>query len=87
MTASTGATSRERRTQRRALDRATAQATGATRSTVSVASLMAGPGRKTKGTKMTATQRNSQGKPSEWNRSCDFFTDPKWGKTVREVRA
>lgn len=33
--------------------------------------------------KLTATQKNSQGRPSEWNTSMEFFTDPKWSQTVR----
>lgn len=45
-----------------------------------------GPIRRSTAVKMTATQRNSEGKSSEWNRSMDYFTDPKWGRTVSEVR-
>lgn len=37
--------------------------------------------------KMTATQRDSEGNRSAWNDSMDYFTDPKWGRTVSEVRA
>lgn len=33
---------------------------------------------------LTATQRNSEGKRSEWSASPQFFTDPKWSRTVRE---
>jgi hypothetical protein len=35
-----------------------------------------------KGVRLTATQRNSVGRVSEWNRSPYYFTDPAWGRTV-----
>lgn len=41
-----------------------------------------GPVRRSTAIKMTATQRNSEGRTSEWNMSMDYFTDPKWGLTV-----
>lgn len=33
---------------------------------------------------MTGAQRNSLGRMSEWSRSPEYFTDPKWGWTVTE---
>lgn len=42
-----------------------------------------GPVRRSSAVSLTATQRNSEGRPSEWSRSMDFFTDPKWSQTVR----
>ena len=38
--------------------------------------------RRTKAVRMTAVQRNSEGRPSEWNRSPYYFTDAKWSATV-----
>lgn len=32
---------------------------------------------------MTATQRDPTGKRSDWNRSPEFFTDPKWSATCK----
>lgn len=36
--------------------------------------------------KLTATQRNSEGRVSEWSMSPEFFTDPKWSQTVTSQR-
>lgn len=44
----------------------------------------AGAIRRSRALKLTATQKNSEGRTSEWSMSPEFFTDPKWGKTVRE---
>lgn len=41
-----------------------------------------GPVRRSSAVKLTATQRNSEGRTSEWNMSMDYFTDPKWSQTV-----
>lgn len=38
--------------------------------------------RRSRAVSLTATQRNSEGKRSEWSASPEFFTDPKWGQTV-----
>lgn len=38
--------------------------------------------RKSSAVKLTATQRNSEGRTSEWSRSPYFFSDPKWDRTV-----
>lgn len=38
--------------------------------------------RRSRGTKLTATQRNSEGRRSEWSASPEFWTDPKWSRTV-----
>lgn len=46
-----------------------------------------GPIRRSRATPLTPTQRNSEGRRSEWSASPEFFTDPKWSATVREVRA
>lgn len=43
-----------------------------------------GPVRRSSAVKLTATQRNSEGRRSEWSASPEFFTDPKWSRTVRE---
>lgn len=45
----------------------------------------AGPIRRSRATKMTATQRNSEGGWSEWNASMHYFTDPKWSATCNTV--
>lgn len=42
--------------------------------------------RRSKAVKMTATQKNSQGRTSEWARSPEFFTDPKWDRTVTGIQ-
>lgn len=39
-------------------------------------------GRRSSAVKMTAAQKNSQGRRSEWAMPSDFFTDPKWDRTV-----
>ncbi len=38
--------------------------------------------KKTRAMKMTGAQKNSIGQRSEWSRSPEFFTDPKWSQTV-----
>ena len=38
--------------------------------------------RRSRAVKLTATQRNSEGRRSEWSRSADFWTDAKWSATV-----
>ena len=43
------------------------------------------PVRRSKATRLTATQRNSEGRPSEWSRSPYYFTDSKWGATCSTV--
>lgn len=48
---------------------------------------MSGPAKNRRGTKLTATQRNSEGRPSEWAQPVDFFTDPKWSHTCSTNRA
>jgi hypothetical protein len=40
------------------------------------------PVRRSKATRLTATQRNSEGRRSEWSASPYYFTDPAWGRTV-----
>lgn len=36
---------------------------------------------KSKAAKLTPTQRNSEGRRSEWSASPEFFTDPAWDRT------
>lgn len=42
--------------------------------------------KKSSAVKMTGAQKNSLGKPSEWNGSVEFFTCPKWSQTVTAQR-
>jgi len=46
--------------------------------------MAAGVVRRSRALPMTGAQRNSIGQRSEWNRPVDFFTDPKWAKTVSD---
>lgn len=46
--------------------------------------MAAGPIRRTTCAPMTAAQRNSEGRMSEWAMSPEFFTDPKWGRTLTD---
>lgn len=41
-----------------------------------------GPVKRSRALKLTATQKNSEGRTSEWSMSPEFFTDPKWSATV-----
>lgn len=41
-----------------------------------------GPVRRSTAVTLTATQRNSEGKRSEWSASPQFFTDPRWSLTA-----
>lgn len=50
------------------------------------ASTATGPVRRSTAVRMTAIQRNSEGKRSEWNDSTEFFTCPKWSQTVTSQR-
>ncbi len=52
-----------------------------------VIQLRDGSYRARKSPKMTATQRNSEGKRSEWSASPTYWTDPAWGRTVSESRS
>ena len=45
-----------------------------------------GPVKRSRALPLTATQRNSEGRRSEWSASPEFFTDPKWGTTVGDFR-
>lgn len=45
-----------------------------------------GPVKRSRALKLTATQRNSEGRMSEWSMSPEFFTDPKWSQTVTSQR-
>lgn len=45
----------------------------------------AGPVRRSRASKMTGAQRNSEGRRSEWNMTPYVFTDPKWGATCSTV--
>ena len=83
---------------RKALDRARARSLDKTRATrptdvgrnPAARSLMpshpmaAGVVRRSRALPMTGAQKNSVGRRSEWNDSVDYFTDPKWGKTVSD---
>lgn len=44
------------------------------------------PFRARKATKLTATQRNSEGRRSEWSASPTYWTDPAWDQTVSTRR-
>lgn len=44
-----------------------------------------GPVRRTRCAPMTAAQRDSTGKRSDWSASPYFFTDPKWSATCSQV--
>lgn len=44
-----------------------------------------GPIRRSRAIPLTATQRNSEGRRSEWSASPEFFTDPKWSATCSTV--
>lgn len=46
--------------------------------------MAAGVVKRTRCAPMTAAQRDSTGRLSDWSRSVDFFTDPKWGKTLTD---
>lgn len=46
--------------------------------------MAAGPVKRTRCAPMTLAQRDSTGKRSDWSRSPEFFTDPKWGKTLSD---
>lgn len=39
-----------------------------------------GPVRRARQYRGTAAQRDSAGRYSDWNKSVDFFTDPRWSK-------
>lgn len=43
--------------------------------------------RRSRAVSLTATQRNSEGRKSEWSASPEFFTDPKWSATCHTNRA
>lgn len=46
--------------------------------------MAAGVVKRTRCAPMTAAQRDSTGKRSDWSRSPEFFTDPKWGRTLTD---
>lgn len=43
--------------------------------------------RRSRGTSLTSTQRNSEGRMSEWSMTPEFFTDPKWSATAYTNKA
>lgn len=46
--------------------------------------MAAGPVRRSRCAPLTAMQRDSEGNLSAWNRPTDYFTDPKWSRTVSD---
>lgn len=46
--------------------------------------MAAGVVKRTRCAPMTGAQKNSLGRTSEWAMSPEFFTDPKWGKTLTD---
>lgn len=41
-----------------------------------------GPVRRSRAVPMTGAQKDSTGRTSDWARSMDYFTDPKWDQTL-----